>query len=425
MRNRLPLVVALAVVLAAGCGSGSNGRAQRKAPSGVKLIGTAHTQAPAPAASLRAAARGETTFAISLYRELAGATGNVVIAPSSLATVLAMIAAGARGLTAQQMVDALQVPLPAAQLSVAIGGLAQSFSGRSGKGVTLDEVDQAWLQNGLSVLSRYADTLAGPFAAPLATIDFAQPDAAAATINKWFGANTHGKITKLLDGSDLDQAELVLTDAVYLDAQWAHGFDPKRTAPAPFHLTDGSVAEVPTMHLDGTLIHSGPKIGYATGAGWKAVSLPYEGNQLELDVIVPDDLHTFEASLTGAGLSTMLSSLRETNVELSMPKFETTTRSDLIPPLERLGVRDVFDPNRADLSGIDGARDLYVNAVKQEVVVNVDEQGTVAAAATAGVAVSVSIPAFTAVNVDRPFVYVVRDRTTGAVLFLGRITDPR
>ena len=108
-----------------------------------------------------------------------------------------------------------------------------------------------------------------------------------------------------------------------------------------------------------------------------------------------------------------------------MPKFETTTRSDLIPPLEHLGIRDVFDPNRADLSGIDGARDLYVNAVKQEVVVNVDEQGTVAAAATAGVAVSVSIPAFTAVNVDRPFVYVVRDRTTGAVLFLGRITDPR
>jgi serpin B len=218
---------------------------------------------------------------------------------------------------------------------------------------------------------------------------------------------------------------LVLTDAVYLDAQWAHGFDPRHTAPAPFHRANGDVEDVPTMHLDGTLIHDGPALGYASGPGWKAVALPYRGNRLEMDVIVPDHLATFEASLSPRELATIVDGLRPTPVVLSMPKFDSNTESDLVDPLERLGIRAVFDPTAADLSGIDGQHDLFVSSVNHDVVVHVDEQGTVVAAATAGVATATAAPAETVVQVDEPFMYVVRDRTSGAILFLGRVTDPK
>ena len=346
------------------------------------------------------------------------------IAPSSIATVLGMITA-ARGPTETQLAAALHVALPASERDAAIGGLAQSFADRSRRGVVLNEVDQAWLQRGRSVLTPYADTLAGDYGAPLATIDFAQADAAAATINGWFGEHTHGKITKLVQPGDLDASTaLVLTDAVYLDAQWAHGFDPKRTAPAPFHVAGGTTADVPTMHLDSSDFKGGPSLGYAEGDGWTAVALPYTGDQLEMDVIVPDDLAAFESSLDAAELSAVLGALKPSGVQLSMPRFDVDVKTDLVGPLQQLGVRDAFSPMSADFSGIDGKPDLYVSDVQHEVVVHVDENGTVAAGATAGFLKSTAIEVMPVVNVDKPFIYAVRDRTTGAILFLGRITDP-
>ena len=318
------------------------------------------------------------------------------------------------------MIDALHVQLPASQLHAAIGGLARVFAERTGEGVTLNEVDQAWLQQGRSVLGPYADTLAGAYGTPLATIDFANAGAAAATINAWFGEHTHGKITKLLDASDLEnQTALVLTDAVYLAAQWKFAFDPKLTAPAPFRVPGRSPVNVPTMHNGADRM-----LGYGAGDGWKAVALPYKGNQLEMDVIVPDDIHAFESSLEADRLTSLAGSLHPAYVALSMPRFDSRVRTDLVQPLQKLGITDAFDSARADLSGIDGAHDLYVSDVKHEVVVHVDEKGTVAAGATAGV-VSESGHLVNVLKVDKPFVYVVRDRATGAILFLGRVTDPR
>ena len=142
-------------------------------------------------------------------------------------------------------------------------------------------------------------------------------------------------------------------------------------------------------------------------------------------MIVPDDLPAFESTLDGDRLAAVISALRPTNAIVSMPRFDATVQTSLAAPLERLGIRDAFDPTKADLSGIDGEHDLYVSDVIHEVVVHVDEQGTVAAAATAGVIRASAVERQTVVQVDKPFVYVVRDRTTGAILFLGRITDPR
>jgi len=429
MKHQFRLVgVVLVVSLAAACGSPSTKSStlpHSTGRSGVQLVGSARDAALPSSAELRAAAMHESEFALALYGELAAAKGNVAIAPSSIATVLGMIAAGAHGATEQQLVDALHFIGPAPERNAAIGGLARSFASRTRKGVTLSEVDQAWLQNGRSVLTPYADTLAAAYGAPLALIDFAMPETAAATINKWFADNTHGKIKKLIDASDLDASTaLVLTDAVYLEAQWAHGFDPKRTASDPFHLADGTIANVPTMHLSSATFDDGPSLGYAAGNGWKAVSLPYVGNRLEMDVIVPDDFGAFEAQI-GAQLPGVLRALRPASVVVSMPRFDTRVQTDLVGPLQSLGIRDAFDSSAADFSGIDGERDLVVSDVKHEVVVHVDENGTVAAGATAGIMRETAAPFMRIVHVDKPFVYAVRDRTTGAILFLGRITDPR
>ena len=157
-----------------------------------------------PAAQLQAAGQGEEAFALALFGELTAQKGNLAIAPSSIATVLGMVAAGAKGATEQQLVAALRVPLPAAQLHAAIGGLVRTLAARTATGVTLSEVDQTWVQQKLRLVPDFTATLTHDYAAPLATIDFADTRHAAATINGWVAAQTHGKITKLISPDQLD-----------------------------------------------------------------------------------------------------------------------------------------------------------------------------------------------------------------------------
>ncbi len=368
---------------------------------------------------MQAAAQGEEAFALALYGQLDAQKGNLALAPSSIATVLGMVAAGAKGATEQQLVAALRVPLPTAQLHGAIGGLVRTLALRTTPGVTLSEVDQTWVQPNLRLVPDFTATLTRDYAAPLATIDFADTQGAAATINGWVADQTHGKITQLISPDQLDAAELVLTDAVYLDAQWQNGFDASLTTDAPFHLADGSTVSVPTMNQEGAFA-----VGH--GSGWTAVALPYKGDQLEMDVIVPDDLAQFEKGLDAATLDRVVASMQPAGINLALPKFEFRTRFDnLKDPLGKLGVIDAFDSDRADFSGMTTDAHVFLSAVVHEAFVHVDEQGTVAAGATGGVMSKASAMVTTPLRVDKPFVFLVRDRATGAIVFLGRVTDPR
>jgi serine protease inhibitor len=382
------------------------------------LIRTGEPAAIPSGARLREAARGESAFALSLYAQLSAARGNTVLAPTSIATVLGMVAAGAKGATEKQILDAIGTGVPAALLHSGVGGLARALTNRTGEGVTLSEVDQAWVQKGLQLLDPFTRALTVDYAAPLATLDFSNRVHAAQVINAWVSEGTHGKIPKLLDASMLDNAALVLTDAVYLDARWEHGFDAKDTFDRPFRLADGSTVNVPTMAQT-------EEIGFAQGDGYTAASLPYKGGALEMDVVVPDDLARFEVGFDAGRLDTILSSLAPTEAQVALPKFEFRKRfADLRPPLAALGVRDVFDPDRANLSGMSGDRSLYVSALVHEAFVHVDEQGTIAAGATGGV-VGVTAAPSRVFSADRPFLFAVRDKTTGAIVFLGRVDDPR
>jgi serpin B len=203
---------------------------------------------------------------------------------------------------------------------------------------------------------------------------------------------------------------------VYFKADWRDAFDSARTTSGPFRLAGGGSAAVPLMRRSALARHH-------TTADYTAVELPYVGDELALLVVMPTDLAAFEATMTGASLAAIAASLTENEVDLTLPKWTRTTKLSLKALLTDMGMGELF--SSADLSGIDGTRQLFVQSVVHQAVIEVTEQGTVAAAAT-GIGVGiVSVPVIVPITIDGPFFYALRDVATGAVLFLGRVVDPR
>jgi serpin B len=213
---------------------------------------------------------------------------------------------------------------------------------------------------------------------------------------------------------------LVLTNAVYLDASWAVPFDPKATADGAFSLLDGSEVTVPFMHLEESL-------PFAVGDGWQAVELPYLGGELAMLVVLPDAgrFDEVEATVGGGLFDTAAAGLTPTTVRLALPKFEYRTQETVSSLLQRLGMTTAFDPQSADFSGMTTEERLFIGEVIHEAFIAVDEAGTEAAAATAVVMRATAAPVDAVeLDVDRPFLYSLYDRATGAILFMGRVLDP-
>ena len=218
-------------------------------------------------------------------------------------------------------------------------------------------------------------------------------------------------------GHDHPDTRFVLTNAIYFSAAWDDPFEASNTKDAPFKLLDGAQVQVPTLH------QTGDGYRYGEAADYRAVELPYDGGQLSMVVVVPGDLAAFEASLTGTTLENVTKSLEPASVELALPKFKFDAPLGLKDHLQALGMNDAFQ--NADFSGIDGTRNLVTTDVLHEGFVAIDEKGTEAAAATAVVVGDTSAPEFHQLTVDKPFVFFIRDIPTGAILFIGRVVDPR
>jgi serpin B len=277
-----------------------------------------------------------------------------------------------------------------------------------------------WAQQGFDILPSYLDTIALNYGAGVQLVDFVNaPSAAVSTINTWVEKQTNDKIKNLLSDSSVNaKTRLVLTNAVYFDASWAAPFNASYTSNQPFTRLDGSVVSAPTMSNTASY-------GSYQGGGVTAVSLPYAGNQLSMLIIQPDDLTSFEASLTGAVFDGIVANLKAGNVILSLPKWNFTIPTDLKAPLSAIGMSEIFNDSTADFSGIDGQRDLVVQDVVHKAYIDVDEAGTEAAAATAVIVGTASVEVqMTKITIDQPFVFAIRDEATGAVVFLGRVIDP-
>ncbi|MGE0869518.1 MAG: serpin family protein [Kofleriaceae bacterium] len=380
-----------------------------------------------PATDLQEVASENAALAVKLYRQASSEPGNLFMSPHSISMGLGMTYAGANGTTATQIADAMGFTLPDDRLHTTLHALDLALRERTVPRhddapiqFRLQSANAMWGQHDYPFLTSFREIVEASYGGGIYATDFkTDPNAVRAVINGWVADRTEGRITELLGPDAVDmRTALVLTNAVRFSAAWNQPFEAERTTVRPFHTATGSVSVLmmtsPDYHAD-----------YATGDGWAAVDLPYEGHQLSMMIIVPTgDLTAFEATLSAQLLDAITSELAPYALDLTVPRFAFDAELPVRRVLEGLGIRDAFIPGVADFSGIDGTTLLYINCATHKAFVGVDELGTDAAAATAFGFVPVSLPPSATVVADRPFLFFIRDRPTGAILFMGRVVDP-
>ena len=373
---------------------------------------------------------GNSGFAFDLYRHLVEERGdeNLFYSPYSISLALAMTYAGARAETEEQMAETLHFRLPQDDLHPAFNALDQELArrgegaeGKDEKGFRLNIANAIWGQRDYQFREAFLDVLATNYGAGLRVLNFEEaPEEARQTINEWVGEATEGKIEDLIPQGAIDPlTRLVLSNAIYFNAAWANPFEEEETEKGPFTLLDGSQVTVPMMHQT-------ESFGYAEGDRYQALELPYDGGQMSMVILLPEreSFEAFERALDAGRVQAILSELEHKQVSLTMPTFEFDSRFSLSQTLAAMGMPDAFSTG-ADFSGMTGSPDLFISDVLHKAFVSVDEEGTEAAAATAVVMKLSAMPeepvAFT---IDHPFLFLIRDIETGAVLFVGRVMDP-
>ena len=374
---------------------------------------------------LRAAANSNNAFAFDLYRQLREKEGNLFFSPASISTALAMTSAGAKGMTEEQMAEVLHLNLPEPRRHEATGRLSQLLNAEE-KGYQLRMANRLWGQKTYPFREAFLDVTRAQYGAELASLDFAQTEEARKTINAWVEKQTAGKIVDLIPAGVLDEmTRLVLTNAIYFKGKWSDEFKKERTEDAAFYLTKSREVTVPMMHQTRKFLYAETKDG-------QVLRLPYAGDDLSMIVLLPrevDGLAALEKSLDADAFDGWTSKLRAREVRVFLPRFKMTAEFQLADALKALGMTLAFS-NEADFSGISTVEGLNISAVIHKAFVDVNEEGTEAAAATAVViaptAAPVDDPQEPAVfRADHPFVFVIRDNRTGAVLFAGRVTNPK
>jgi serpin B len=424
--KHIPIVL-IALALAgglglAGCTTDAAGPPITTADDDIVKSDKARLTADAsPSSDREVAAHDAASFAFDLYHEVATPdVGNVVVSPHSISSALTMTFAGAEVETERQMREALSLSLaePALHRAMNAIDLGLAERNRPAEHVSLEVLNTVWAQSGYPVTDTYLDVLAENYGAGVHLVDFGDPDAARADINAAVGDQTRGRIDELIPDGVIDAlTRLVLTNTIYFNGQWKYPFDADRTAPGDFTRLDGTTTSVDFMHglVEAEAVET---------ADFQAVALPYALDELAFVAIMPrNDFASWEAGADAAMLETVLASLAPGRTSVSLPRLSYGTAARLDTALKTLGMLDAFDRNTANFSGIDGTRDLYIQAVVHQANLDVNESGTEAAGATAVVIGTRSAPDFT-IALDRPFLFAIVDRPTGAALFLGRVTDP-
>ena len=396
---------------------------------GLLVAGFVATAAP-PNSAVEAAA-GTSRLAWELVR--ASGVGNAILSPASVWEALAMTHAGAKGETAAEIAAVLGMPDDREQIAAAAAEVRKALAEAKGEKIKLDVANRIWVQEGKPFEAGFTGLLEAKYGAAAGIVDFAsQPEDARTAINAWVGEHTAEKIPELLkSGTITPLTRLVLTNAIYMKAPWATPFEKSATRPEAFAVGAGDT-DVPFMHASGKMVAG------TVGSGDTAATvceIPYAGGRLAMVLLVPARVDGLPAVLTAmkgdwraswnaAGPGTV----RMRPVTLALPKWTARKPLSLNAALKSLGMKRAFVAGEADLSGMDGGRDLFVSDVVHEGFVEVSEEGTEAAAAT-GVVVATRAAVIPeeplAVKADRPFAWAVVERGTGAVLFAGTVTDPR
>ena len=368
------------------------------------------------------------SFSVSMYKQLAASSGNLFFSPYSITAALGMTDAGAAGQTDNQIRQALSVRLQGDDFHVALNGLDQSLTAhaQATNGLTLTIVNSTWLQSGWDFRVAYLDFLSRYYGAGVNLLDFAsEPEQSRVIINTWVADQTDQKIQDLIPKGNIDgNTTLVLTNAIYFLADWLYQFNASLTKDQTFTRLDNSTVTVPMMQLGDT--NKTVTLSYSRIGKVSALDLPYVGERLCMTVLLPDSgsFSDFESTISVDKIDSLVEMLDSTKLyPVLLPKFTFATGSiALDSALQSMGMIDAFDPVKADFSGIDGIKDLWVSKVFHKAFIAIDEKGTEAAAATAVILTWKSpIPSFIA---DQPFIFMIRDKQTKAILFMGRVLDP-
>ena len=365
---------------------------------------------------------GNTAFATDLYAKLKNQPGNLFFSPYSISTALAMTYAGARGNTATQMANVLHFSVPQERLHPSFAALEAELNAVQKKGkVQLSVANSLWPQKGYPFRPEYLGLVKQYYGSNISPLDYEHAtEAARKTINDWVERKTNRKITDLIKPGVLDSmTRLVLANAIYFKGNWASQFDSKETEEERFLVAADKSVKCKLMHRTRTY-------AYAETPELQVLELSYARGDLSTVVLLPrriDGFGTLEAQLAPAKLAEWTQALREYEVMVSLPKFKLTREFSLKETLIAMGMADAFSGN-ADFSGMERSRGFFVSTMVHKAFVDVNEQGTEAAAATAVVRPLGMAPEPVVFRADHPFIFLIQDKQNGSILFMGRVTDP-
>ncbi|HMO49764.1 MAG TPA: serpin family protein [Kiritimatiellia bacterium] len=374
--------------------------------------------------SIRELVDGNRAFACDLYRQLAKEDGNLFFSPYSISSALAMTFAGARDETEVQMAEALRFPFGQAVLHPIFGELETRLAGLQNEGVSWIAANSLWPQQRYEFESDFLELVRRFYRADVFPVDYQDGDAVRLQINGWVEEKTREKIAQLIPPGVLSPlTRMVLINAVYFKGMWRTPFPEASTMDRPFYPATGTPVDIPTMHVS-------LSAGYGEMAGFQVLSLDYEGDQVTMLLVLPaadKTLPAIEKSLSPKMLATWEALATTQEVEVFLPRFAMTSQFSLADALRALGMSDAFEEGVANFSGMDGlVNNLFISDAIHKAFIEVNEEGTEAAAATGIIMTTRAMvpqekPVFRA---DRPFLFFIKDKTTGSVLFMGRLNEP-
>lgn len=366
-------------------------------------------------------------FGIGLYRTLSAEAvdKNLFISPYSIYSALSIAYAGSNAATKTEFEKSFGIKDPV-NFHAVLSKTIESINQRDGKGFSMSTANALWIDERAKLLSSYTDLTKKYYATSENSIDVTSPQKSAKKINDWIAEKTKDKIHDLImpDNITLD-TKLIITNAVYFKGEWLNTFEQESTKEQDFNLLASTSVKTQMMHQE-------TDFKYLSVNGSSLIELPYKENKLSMIVVLPEEkgeaaLKAAESNLS-VNLEKFLSAATTDKVNLALPKFKIETPLLVLnEPLRKLGIKDAFTYSKADFSGIDGTHDLYIGLVAHKAMINVDEQGTEAAAATAVMMLGGAAPnpykpkEFKA---DRPFLYLIRDNETGLILFIGKLLNP-
>jgi serpin B len=369
-----------------------------------------------------AVVKGDNAFAFDLYAKLKADDGNIVFSPYSISSALAMTYAGARGETERQMAEVLHFSLDQDRLHAAMAELTKGLNKRGGEGkYELAVANRLWGQKGMHFLPAFLDLNKKFYGAGFEAVDFAaDPEKARAIINAWADEQTRGKIKEPVPkGAITSDTALALANAIYFKGKWASQFDPKNTKDAPFFVSAKEQVTVPMMFQKSDFVWGGDE-------GLQFVELPYVGEELSMLVLLPEDkdgLAGLEAKLSPEFLEQLLASGHKGKVQVYLPRFKLEFGAELSDVLQKMGMTDAF--GNADFSGMTGAGGLSISQVIHKAMVDVNEEGTEAAAVTVVLMGKTAVELPIIFRADHPFLFLIRDHKTNSILFMGRVENPK